>query len=140
MASTASRCCWISRLSGIARLQRLQFRQDGAPFALVHGIAQGEPFCPTGGFLAGYVVMAAIAGWAADRGFDRSFLKLVGALLVAESVLMLMGFAWLSGLIGAEKAWAFGVQPFILVDLVKVTIVAAAGPAIWAVVDAFRKA
>src|SRR5690606_4858560 len=27
----------------------------------------------TGGYLAGFVVMAAIVGWAADRGLDRSF-------------------------------------------------------------------
>lgn len=94
----------------------------------------------TGGFLAGYVVLAAIAGWAADRGWDRSFFKLFGALLVADAILMLMGFAWLSGLISPEKAWAFGVQPFILVDLVKVAIVAAAGPAVWAAIDTFRKA
>ena len=30
----------------------------------------------TGGYLAGFVVMAAIVGWAADRGWDRNPVKL----------------------------------------------------------------
>lgn len=92
----------------------------------------------TGGYLVGYVVLAAIAGWAADRGWDRNVLKLFGALVVGEVIMMALGFGWLAGLIGAEKAWAFGVQPFILVDLFKIMLVAAAAPAVWSLVDAFR--
>src|SRR5690606_10113220 len=37
---------------------------------------------PTTGYLAGFVVMAAITGWAADRGWSASPLKLLGANLV----------------------------------------------------------
>ena len=85
----------------------------------------------TGGYLAGFVVMAAIVGWAADRGFDRNPVKLFGAMLVAECVMMAMGFAWLSTLIGAEKAWTFGVVPFIVPDLIKVALAAALVPAVW---------
>ncbi|KQZ16228.1 biotin transporter BioY [Mesorhizobium sp. Root552] len=85
----------------------------------------------TGGYLAGFVVMATIAGWAADRGFDRNPFKLFGALLVAEAVMMAMGFAWLATIIGAEKAWQFGVVPFILPDLIKVALAASLVPAIW---------
>jgi biotin transport system substrate-specific component len=86
----------------------------------------------TGGYLAGFVVMAAIVGWAADRGWDKSVLKLGGAMLVAEIVMLAMGFAWLAGLIGAEKAWTFGVVPFIVPDLIKVALAALLVPATWA--------
>lgn len=85
----------------------------------------------TGGYLAGFVVMAAIAGWAADRGFDRNPFKLFGALLVAEAIMLAMGFAWLATLIGAEKAWQFGVVPFIVSDLIKVALAASLVPAVW---------
>lgn len=85
----------------------------------------------TGGYLAGFVVAAAIVGWAADRGWDRSVFKFLGALLIAEFAIMLLGFAWLATLIGAEKSWQFGVLPFILPDLIKVGIAAAFMPAIW---------
>jgi biotin transport system substrate-specific component len=92
----------------------------------------------TGGYLAGYVVMAAIVGWAADRGWDRSPVKLFGAVLSAEVVMMAMGFAWLAMLIGPEKSWQFGVAPFIVPDLIKVALAATVAPAIWALLPKQR--
>lgn len=86
----------------------------------------------TGGYLAGFVAIAAIVGWAADRGWDRNPVKLFGAVLTAEVVMMAMGFAWLATLIGVEKSWQFGVVPFIVPDLIKVALAATLAPAIWA--------
>lgn len=85
----------------------------------------------TGGYLAGFVVMAAIVGWAADRGWDRHPIKLFNAILVAEVMMMAMGFAWLALLIGPEKSWQFGVVPFIVGDLIKVALAASLVPAVW---------
>ncbi|RWI10192.1 biotin transporter BioY [Mesorhizobium sp.] len=85
----------------------------------------------TGGYLAGFVVMAAIVGWAADRGWDRHPIKLFNAMLVAEIVMMAMGFAWLALLIGPEKSWQFGVLPFIVGDLIKAGLAASLVPAVW---------
>lgn len=85
----------------------------------------------TGGYLAGFVVMAAIVGWAADRGWDRHPIKFFNAILVAEIVMMAMGFAWLALVIGPEKSWQFGVVPFIVGDLIKVALAASLVPAVW---------
>ena len=85
----------------------------------------------TGGYLAGFVVMAAIVGWAADRGWDRHPIKLFNAMLVGEIVMMAMGFAWLALLIGPEKSWQFGVLPFVVGDLIKVALAASLVPAVW---------
>lgn len=85
----------------------------------------------TGGYLAGFVVMAAIVGRAADRGLDRNPFKLFGVMLAANSVMLAMGFAWLAMLIGADKAWTFGVAPFIVPDLIKVALASALVPAVW---------
>ncbi|AZN98670.1 biotin transporter BioY [Mesorhizobium sp. M9A.F.Ca.ET.002.03.1.2] len=85
----------------------------------------------TGGYLAGFVAMAAIVGWAADRGWDRHPIKLFNAILVAEIVMMALGFAWLALLIGPEKSWQFGVVPFIVGDLIKVALAASLVPAVW---------
>lgn len=102
---------------------------------------------PTGGFLAGYIVLAVIVGAAADRGWDRSPVKLFAAMIVADAVLFAMGFAWFAGFAhlssgavgaGAAIAWAKGVQPFILGDLLKIVLAAAAVPAVRGVIDAFR--
>lgn len=95
---------------------------------------------PTAGYIWGYVAAAAIIGFAADRGWSRSVPKLFAAMLAGEIVLFGMGFAWLawfatlsSGAIGmgAEKALAAGVTPFLLADLLKLTLAALAVPAAW---------
>jgi biotin transport system substrate-specific component len=95
---------------------------------------------PTGGFLAGFVLLAMVVGAAADRGFDRSIPKLFAAMLAGEVVMMALGFAWLawfaalsSGAVGlgVEKALAAGVTPFILGDLLKIALAALLVPAAW---------
>jgi len=101
------------------------------------GIGLAYMVGPTGGYLAGFVVMAAIAGWAADRGLDRKPVQLFGVLLGAEAVMLAMGFAWLAVLIGADKAWTFGVAPFIVPDLIKVALATALVPAAWQIVRRF---
>ncbi len=93
---------------------------------------------PTGGYLAGFVAMAAIVGWAADRGLDRNPLSLLGVMLAAEAVMMAMGFAWLAGLIGPEASFQFGVVPFIVPDLIKVALAAALVPALWSLLPTRR--
>jgi biotin transport system substrate-specific component len=95
---------------------------------------------PTAGYIWGWVAAAAIIGFAADRGWSRSVPKLFAAMLAGEVILFAMGFAWLawfatlsSGAIGmgAEKAFTAGVTPFILADLLKLTLAALAVPAAW---------
>jgi biotin transport system substrate-specific component len=92
---------------------------------------------PTAGFLAGFVLLALIVGYAADRGWDRSFLRLFAAMIVADVVVFALGFAWLAlgahvgthtG-IGFAGAWANGVVPFALGDLLKIALAAALLPA-----------
>lgn len=102
------------------------------------GIGLAYMLGPTGGYLAGFVVAAAIVGWAADKGFDRNPLKLFAAVLVAEIAMMAFGFGWLSTLIGAEKAWQFGVVPFIVPDLIKVALAAFLAPAVWSLLPKTR--
>ena len=82
-------------------------------------------------------VLAGIAGWAADRGIDRSVFKMGGVLLVGNAIMMAMGFVWLASMIGAEKAWTFGVAPLISAELIKVALVATAAPALWALLGRF---
>lgn len=86
----------------------------------------------TGGYLAGFVVMTAIVGWAADRGLSRNPFKLFGVMVAADLVMLAMGTAWLAVLIGADKAFTFGFTPFIVPDLIKAALAAAIIPAVWA--------
>lgn len=95
---------------------------------------------PTGGFLLGFVALAIIVGWAADRGFDRSTIRLFAAILVGEIVMFALGFTWLAWFaqlssgttgLGAATALAAGVTPFIWGDLLKSALTAFLVPAAW---------
>ena len=79
---------------------------------------------PTGGYLAGFVVAAAIVGHAADKGLDRKLFVMFGAMMLGEVAILALGAAWLAVLMGAEKALAFGVGPFIVTDVVKIALAA----------------
>ncbi len=94
---------------------------------------------PTGGYLLGFVVMAAIAGWAADRGWSRNPLKLGAAMLVGESIMLVLGALWIGYLFGAEKMIAWGIGPFIVTDLVKLALAAMLVPALWSLTGFFRR-
>jgi biotin transport system substrate-specific component len=96
------------------------------------GIGLAYMFGPTGGYLASYIFAAAIVGYAVDRGLGRNPFKLFGAMLVAEIVILAMGFAWMAYLFGVEKGFAFGVGPFIVTDLVKIALAACLVPAVTA--------
>lgn len=87
---------------------------------------------PTAGYLAGFVIAAAIVGHAADRGYDRNTFKLLGAMLLGEFVILALGAAWIAGLFGADKALAWGIGPFIVTDLIKIVLAASLVPAVWA--------
>ncbi len=88
---------------------------------------------PTAGFLIGFVVSAAIAGLAVEKGLARSPLLLAGAMLAAQAAVFALGFLWLANFaalasgatgVGAAKAWAV-VQTFLLGDLLKAAIAVA---------------
>lgn len=102
---------------------------------------------PTGGFLIGFVFAAYIVGFFAERGYDRSIAKLAGVMLLAEVVLFACGFAWFANFallasgafgIGAEKAWAYGVQPFLAGEFVKVALAATIMPTLWSLLSRLR--
>jgi biotin transport system substrate-specific component len=80
---------------------------------------------PTGGFLAGFLVAAALIGFAADRRWDRSWIRLLASLSLGHVVVFAFGFLWLAQLIGAEKAFDMGVAPFALATVVKTLLAVA---------------
>jgi len=77
----------------------------------------------TGGYLVGYAVAMAGIALLIDR--VRPVLR-PALLLAGVAVIYALGFAWLATFIGAERAFAAGVLPFLLGDAVKVAIVSAA--------------
>ncbi|MGC6473644.1 MAG: biotin transporter BioY [Candidatus Puniceispirillaceae bacterium] len=98
----------------------------GAGFAYMAG--------PTGGYLAGFLLVGVVLGALADRGWTRNWQTTAAAMLVGTGIIYLLGVTWLSQLIGFDKAVAFGLVPFIYGDILKLVIAAAAVPFMWKMV------
>ena len=96
---------------------------------------------PTGGFLLGFLVLAAIVGFAADRGASAKPLTLFATMVGAEALLLALGFAWLvvfSGQAGwidqnnvVASAFAGAIQPFIIWDTLKMALAALTVTGLW---------
>jgi biotin transport system substrate-specific component len=95
------------------------------------GIGLAYMMGPTGGYLVGFVAGAAIVGWLAERGWDRSILLLTGAMFIGHVAIFVLGAAWLSTIVGIEKALALGVAPFYLATVFKTLLAAACIKAGW---------
>ena len=83
---------------------------------------------PTAGFLWSYPFAAYVAGFVSERGWGSSILRAVTGMLLALGVIYLGGWSWLAYLTDARTAFAGGVAPFVLADIVKVAIGAALLP------------
>ncbi|ACM00095.1 biotin transporter BioY [Cereibacter sphaeroides] len=76
---------------------------------------------PTGGYLAGYLLGAGLAGWLAEgRGAIGRFLAMLAGLTVVYAT----GLAWLAHFVPTSSLLAAGFLPFILGDLVKLALAA----------------
>jgi len=87
------------------------------------GIGLAYMIGPTGGYLAGFLVASWLTGWLAQNG---TLLRRVFAMLAGLVVVYAFGMAWLLAFVPAAKVLSVGVAPFILGDLVKIGVVAAA--------------
>lgn len=86
---------------------------------------------PTAGYLVGFVVSVWLIGWLAERGWDRSLLRGTMAMTVGHGVILVCGVAWLSTLVGIEKALAVGLHPFWAATLLKTALGVAVMQAAW---------
>jgi biotin transport system substrate-specific component len=96
------------------------------------GIGIAYMMGPTGGYLIGFVAAAALTGWLAERGWDRSLWRSAVALSLGHAVLFLTGLAWLAVYIGWPRAVAFGLRPFLAGTVVKTALGVALVRAGWA--------
>lgn len=123
-----------SRLGALTVLAYLAEGMAGLPvFVNTPPLLAGPAYFmgPTGGFLAGFVVLAFVAGLAAERGLARRPLLLLASLLAGEAALFGLGLAWLAGFahlaggatgLGLAAAFKGAVLPFVLGDLVKTAL------------------
>jgi len=117
------------KLGGTAVLVYVLLGTVGMPvfsgFAGGVGILLG----PTGGYILGYLPLALLTGWAAERFPERRWLQLAGVML-GIAVLYTLGTLWycVQAEVEVEAALSLCVLPFLPGDLIKLAAAVAAGP------------
>jgi biotin transport system substrate-specific component len=81
------------------------------------GIGLAYMMGPTGGYLLGFVLAAAIAGWIVEGWRDAEGLAL--AVVAGSVTIYLPGVLWLASFVGFGKAFELGLVPFLWGDLLK---------------------
>ena len=128
----------------IEGLSGLPVFANGGGFAYV--------FSPTFGFLVGYLPMALLIGWAADRGIAGNVALLFAVMVAGDAIAFACGFGWLLAVANSIQAsggelpsWLKGgdlltvayngaVKPFILWDLLKMAFAAMTVAGLWAAI------
>jgi len=122
-----------SRLGALALVLYLAEGAMGLPFFRGgNGGALYLAVSPTAGYLLAYPVAAFLTGWLAERGWDKRFLTAAAAIALGSAVVLFGGWLGLLRFYGAGQAFALGVTPFIVGDIIKIALAAAALPSGWA--------
>jgi biotin transport system substrate-specific component len=109
---------------------------------------------PTGGYIIGFILAAAVTGYLAEKGWSRTPLRTAAAMAAGNLAIWIPGIAWLTlffaGLghdaivkMGAETAFgaaiAKGLVPFLLGDALKLALAACLFPLAWRLVDRLKR-
>jgi len=125
-----------SRLGALAVVAYLAEGLVGLP-VFANGM-NGAAFAgPTAGFLVGFIGLAWMAGYAAERGLAKGVVGTATAAIVASAALYIPGILWpmtVAGATGMEAGWigkdfgsyywAYFMAPFLIGDAVKAVIAA----------------
>jgi len=127
-----------SRLGMASQVLYLALGIAGLPlFAASPALPQGAArlLGPTGGYLMSFPLAAFVAGFLAERGFDRRYPTALLAMLCGLAVVFAGGLLWLiiasRPPVGVSAALAAGFLPFIVPDLLKLLVAAAVMPGLW---------
>ncbi|WP_414471787.1 biotin transporter BioY [Microvirga sp. M2] len=88
---------------------------------------------PTGGFLFGFLAAAVAMGFMAERGWDRSLLRVIVMMSLGHALVFVFGLAQLSLVMPFAKAWTVGAAPFVAATVVKTALAVALMQAAWSV-------
>lgn len=95
---------------------------------------------PTGGYIIGFIVAAAVTGWLAERRWDRRLSSSITAMLTGNVIIYLAGLPWLAAEIDTnlEGTLEAGLYPFVIGDLLKLYLAGVLLPGAWRLVERLR--
>jgi biotin transport system substrate-specific component len=108
----------------------------GAPIYAHHASGWDVITSASGGYIVGFVLAAAAAGFLAERGWDRRFSSSIGAMLTGNLIVYLVGLPWLAVVLDTnlEKTFEYGLYPFVPGDIFKLYLAAVLLPTAWRLV------
>lgn len=86
---------------------------------------------PSGGYLWGFLPAAFSAGFLMEQGMAKNVVMTFIAAILSSSVIFLFGVAHLAMLMGWKKAYEFGLQPFLIVEPIKLAIASVIAVFFW---------
>ncbi len=99
-------------------------------------------FSPTFGFIVGWLLMALVIGWGADRGLSKSILPLFALMVAGDAISFVLGYGWLVAMSGGAawidqanvlgSAFDIAVKPFLIWDGLKMALAALTVAGGWA--------
>jgi len=107
----------------------------GLPFFSGGAAGWAHLMGPTGGYLIGFVVAAAVVGGLAERGWDRTPVRAATAMLLGTVALFACGLTQLALFVPAAQLFAAGLLPFVPGALLKVVAAALLLPGLWRVLE-----
>jgi len=114
--------------AALAGLPVLAAKSDGS-----HTVGMAVLSMPTLGYVVGFMLAAVVVGWLAERGFSRTALRTVIAMIAGNIIIYSLGLMWLQYSLNASwsDAIAWGLTPFLVGDAFKVLLAAGLLPAAW---------
>jgi biotin transport system substrate-specific component len=96
---------------------------------------------PTGGYILGFIVAAALTGWLAQRKWDRKILGGIVAFLAGSVSVFALGLPWLAAVLGLtlEQTLEFGLYPFIIGGVIKAVVAAGLIRGGWQIATHFKR-
>lgn len=116
--------------AGLAMLAYLAAGVAGVPWFAQHNA--GWAF-PTFGYVAGFVLAAAVVGALARRGADRSASGTIGLMMAGNAIVYAVGVPYLAAALGVGlgEAVSLGMTPFLVGDALKALLAAGLLPVAW---------
>lgn len=88
-------------------------------------------FGPTAGYLYGFVPAVMLAGYLAQKGWSRNWFHSFLAAIISVLPIFIFGVIGLQFFIGWQKAFLFGVMPFMVTEPIKLLVAGIFTPFFW---------
>ena len=123
----------LGSVRGFASLSLYLFAGMLLPFYASGGKGIDEITGPSGGYIIGFVAAAALTGFLAERGLDRKLFSAIGAMFIGNVIIYLCGLPWRATNLNVNfaKTMEYGLNPFIVGDVIKLCIAGAVLPTAW---------